>query len=113
MERSRRAERLYQHVGQRVREFRRSLQLTQEVLAKQVGTSRTTITNLELGDQHVPLHQLLAIAEELQVELRDLIPTRADLAKVDDYIPGAVKTGGPQEPPPQTARFISDLLKRS
>ena len=111
MERSRRTQRLYEYVGQQVLARRHELEMTQESLAKQVGASRTSITNLERGKQHVPLHQLLAIAEELGVDLHDLLPTRAELAD-EEYVPNVVR-GVPQEPPPQTARFISTLLKRA
>ena len=53
------------------------MRLTQEELASRAGLGRTTVTNLEAGRQHVPLDELLSIAEALSVELRELVPLRS------------------------------------
>lgn len=95
--------RLYSLVGQRVRKRRQDLATTQAELAQRIGVTRTSVTNLERGRQQMPLHQLLAIAHVLDVELADLLPTRAELGL----------TGAPVEvdgqKAPKTAKLISDL----
>jgi len=48
--------------------------LTQDGLAKLVGLTRTSITNLEQGRQKCLLHTLSEIAAALQVEPAALIP---------------------------------------
>jgi len=70
---------LFDHVGGRVREVRKERGHTQEDLAKLVSLSRTSVTNIELGNQRLPLHQLLQIADALDCELHDFLPHRSDL----------------------------------
>jgi transcriptional regulator with XRE-family HTH domain len=73
-----RNKRLYELVGRAV-SARRSGKLTQEQLALAIGLSRTSVTNLEAGRQRTPLHILLRVADALDCELSDLMPTRRDL----------------------------------
>ena len=68
---------LYQLIGERVRARRGSV--TQTDLADRVGIGRTSITNLELGQQRMPLHYLTRIAEALDCDVRELLPTREEL----------------------------------
>src|SRR6185312_9405745 len=75
------ADNLYRLIGERLRQLRDDAGLTQEDLAKKVGLKRTSITNVERGRQRLPLHQMLMIADQLGVELRDVIPGRAELAE--------------------------------
>lgn len=49
-------------------------EMTQEKLGKIVGLSRTSITNIEQGRQHVPLHHLFSIANALKVPPAALLP---------------------------------------
>ena len=75
---------LYVWVGQQVRE-RREGKFTQAELASLLGLSRTSVTNLERGQQRIPLHLLLRLAEALDCEMAQLLPARADLALgIDD-----------------------------
>lgn len=48
--------------------------MTQEKLGRLVGLSRTSITNIERGHQHVSLHHIFAIAEALRVPPDALLP---------------------------------------
>ena len=66
---------LYRAFGKLVRLHReRRTDMTQEKLGRMVGLSRTSITNIEKGRQHVALHQLFAIAEALKVPPAALLP---------------------------------------
>jgi DNA-binding XRE family transcriptional regulator len=75
----------YVEVGRRIRAARRKRKpaLTQDGLAKLVGLTRTSITNVEQGRQKCLLHTLANIATALQVEPANLIPTtQASLEKL-------------------------------
>ena len=75
----------YEEVGRRIRDARRKRKpaLTQDGLAKLVGLTRTSITNVEQGRQKCLLHTLADIAIALQVEPANLIPTaKASLEKL-------------------------------
>ena len=100
-----RAERLYKTLGVRVREIRKARGETQESLARRIRTARTTITNLEKGDQAVPLHQLYAISEALDVELSEILPTRSEIA-VAEVTPVEIRGVAA----PKTANLITNLL---
>lgn len=71
---------LYQTIGERIVRARSAASLSQSKLAKKVGVSRTSIVNIESGRQRAPLHLLWQIAEALEVEAADVLPTRAHLA---------------------------------
>jgi len=66
---------LYAEVGKLVRQARKRKGLTQLGLAQALDVSRTSVTNVELGRQHVQLHTLYLIADTLGVDPRDLLPT--------------------------------------
>lgn len=70
---------LYAAFGRLVQLHRkRTKGMTQETLATHVGLSRTSITNIEKGRQHVSLHQLFAIAKALRVAPEVLLPSTGD-----------------------------------
>ena len=103
----------YRRIGERVRAQRLALGLTQEALAKAAGTARTSITNLEKGLQHVPLHTLLAIAGEFGVEVADLLPRRAELqATGDARVAVDVGSGEVRMVTAKTASALSQLMDR-
>lgn len=71
--------RLFKEVGQKIRLLREAqaggqARLTQAELAEMVGLERTSITNIERGNQKVPLHVLYRICEALRVSVSDVIP---------------------------------------
>jgi putative transcriptional regulator len=59
----------------KVRAYRRSKNLTQEDLAKRVGSSRKTIVAIERGNYSPSILLALQIAEALQVDIRMLFYT--------------------------------------
>jgi transcriptional regulator with XRE-family HTH domain len=61
-------------LGVRIREVRRNAELTQQQLADQIGVSRGSIANIELGDQAPPPYRLAVIAMVLRVQPGDLLP---------------------------------------
>jgi transcriptional regulator with XRE-family HTH domain len=64
----------YRKLGEGIRKTRKQRKLSQDVLAKLVGLTRTSLTNIECGRQHPPLHTLCDIVEQLKVEFSDLVP---------------------------------------
>ncbi len=75
---------LYIELGRRLREARKNQDLTQAALAERVGVSRTSITNVEQGNQHVPIHVLYQMARALGVPASSLLPDEATLDRADE-----------------------------
>lgn len=73
----------YRAFGTKLRNARKAAGLTQETLADRVKLSRTSITNIELGKQHIPLHMLEAFASAVGVQPCALLPER----KTDQVLP--------------------------
>ena len=65
--------RIYRVVGKRIRQARIKANMTQEMLSKKVGLGRTSITNIEDGQQKIRLHTLFAIAKALDLTTQELI----------------------------------------
>ena len=71
--RLRSAKAIYKDLGNRVRIEREAICMTQAQLAKAIGYSRTSVTNLEAGKQAIPLHQIHVIARALMTPPHRLI----------------------------------------
>lgn len=76
--------RLFKEVGQKIRQLREAqtggrARLTQGELAAMVGLERTSITNIERGNQKVPLHVLYRICEALRAPVSDVMPRVAEV----------------------------------
>ena len=74
---------IYKEFGRRLRQARKAAELTQEALAEWVGLSRTSITNIEQGRQHIPLHMLFRLASAVGTHAADLLPEREETDKPD------------------------------
>lgn len=69
---------LYRKFGRRLAELRNNAKLTQSDFARKIGISRASVANIERGEQRVYLHQLLSVADALNLNgLDTLVP--ADL----------------------------------
>jgi transcriptional regulator with XRE-family HTH domain len=71
---------LYRMLGERVRKIREAKmgqrgRMTQAELAELVDLERTSITNIESGNQRIPLHVLFRICEVLKVSVTDALPS--------------------------------------
>lgn len=81
-------ESLYGDFGRRVRDARRQAGLSQQTVADRVGLSRTSITNIERGRQHVALHMLFRLAAAVGKDPGELLPARSPTSEdgmVDPY----------------------------
>ncbi len=54
--------------------------MTQAELARLVGLERTSITNIEKGNQKVSLHALYRICEVLKVSIADALPQQSEVS---------------------------------
>src|SRR5712692_8889437 len=75
--------RFYLEFGLNVRRQRQrvGVKLSQDALAKRVGLSRTSVTNIEKGRQQLPLHMLYSFADALGVEPASLLPDKKKLIR--------------------------------
>lgn len=64
----------YRQIGEAIRQERKVRGLSQDDLAKLVGLTRTSLTNIESGRQHPPLHTFCEIVEQLGVDFTKLLP---------------------------------------
>ncbi|MHB1739172.1 MAG: helix-turn-helix domain-containing protein [Actinomycetes bacterium] len=89
-------------VGRLVRKARLRAGLTQEALADEVGLSRTSITNMESGNQAATAWLLHLIATALDCPAQELLPGAAsnDLG------------GLPEDVPPKAAELIRRYATR-
>ena len=67
----------YKQLGANIRRSRRRLELSQDDLARSIGLTRTSLTNIENGRQHPPLHTFCDLVEQLKVDAATLLPSRA------------------------------------
>lgn len=74
----------YRAFGERVRAARVEAGLSQKTLGERVGLTRTSVTNIESGQQHIPLHMLLLLARALGVDPCALVPDEGDVSPVID-----------------------------
>jgi DNA-binding XRE family transcriptional regulator len=89
----------YRGVGRMIRSARRSAELTQQDLADEVDLSRTSITNIENGNQPVSLWLLNLIAVAVDREPAGLLPSTSDETRAEL----------PRDVPAKTAAFIRGL----
>ena len=74
----------YQQLGANIRKFREKKKISQEALANLIGLTRTSLTNIEKGRQHPPLHKLCEIIEHLQIDISDVLPLPATIKEPSD-----------------------------
>lgn len=72
---------LYKRIGGSIASARKKRGYSQEKLAAELRLTRTSITNIEQGRQHVQIHTLYVISASLDVPITELLPTRASLEK--------------------------------
>lgn len=64
---------IYQRMGAAVRELRLEAGWTQEDLACQIGLTRTSITNIEVGRQRLMMHQVVELADVFAVTVGRIV----------------------------------------
>ncbi len=64
----------YKKVGALVRKARVERELKQEYVANQLGLTRTSIVNIEQGEQKIQLHAILLLAKLYEMDVREFFP---------------------------------------
>jgi len=62
-------------MGRKLKLTREKANYTQGSLANKLGVSRTSITNIEAGNQKIPLHMLYNIGALFEIDPRELLPS--------------------------------------
>jgi transcriptional regulator with XRE-family HTH domain len=81
----------YKQLGANIRKNRLALGRSQDELARGIGLTRTSLTNIENGRQHPPLHTFCDIAEQLKIDPSALLPVRAAPVQTPDFMAVAEK----------------------
>ena len=63
----------YYKIGQKIRQYRKALGLSQEQVAEQIGISVTHMSHIETGNTKLSLQVLVDIAKILNVQTDDLL----------------------------------------
>ena len=88
---------LYKQFGAKFREARKYANLSQEAVGRLVGLSRTSITNIESGNQVVQLHLLFELARAVGVNPQSLLPDSESTANTKPISKQLLKGLKPQE----------------
>jgi DNA-binding XRE family transcriptional regulator len=103
-------DRLYQQIGKTIHDLRQAKKprLTQAGLAELLGVTRTSITNIEKGEQRIPLHLLYTLCAKLSLQISDVIPVVEDVV---GQLPDTTSRKPDQSTrmPPKTAALIRSL----
>jgi len=104
---------LFQQIGARIRERRDEVGLTQSELAQQLGLERTSITNIELGNQKTSVQVLYRICLSLKISIENLLPPLQDVTGGPRETGVEVTVGKRTEPqvPAKTAALIKRLAR--
>lgn len=79
---------IYKRIGEIVRARRGKMgKMTQEMLASRVGMSRAALANIETGRQSILVHQLYALAKELELTPTDLLPDAGRTVSRESLLP--------------------------
>lgn len=97
-------------IGNRVAQYRKASNLTQEQLAEAVGVVTETISRLERGVVIPPISKLYAIAQVLRVELADIFKFHDGSTAKDDAIERLVLTVAKRKPAEIEA--VADIAER-
>lgn len=107
------SDRLYVLIGERVRRIRetQSPRMSQEDLAEVLGLKRTSVTNIELGNQKPTLDTLYRLCEHFGLEISEVVP---QVEEVTQAPARAIVIGGKsQEVGVKTASLLDRLRPTS
>ena len=99
---------LYSTIGQQIKSQRSKLGITQQDLAESISMSRTSITNIEAGEQKVPLHTIYQICLYLDLDVFEILP---DISEVQAKQKDTIFLKSDAELKPKTKKSVQDLLE--
>ena len=106
------SDRLYELVGAQMRRIReaQSPRMSQGDLARILELKRTSVTNIEKGNQKPTLDTLYRFCEHFGVEIAEIMPKVSGVAQVSGEPHSVVVGGKSQDLPVKTAALIKRLL---
>jgi transcriptional regulator with XRE-family HTH domain len=85
----------YAELGRRTKQRREELHLSQDEVGRALGLTRTSIANLERGEQRITAEAFVTLAAILRIDLGALAPTASPSAAavrlVEEKAPDAIK----------------------
>ena len=76
----------YDFLGNKIQEYRKLKNYSQEQLGKVIDLSRTSIVHIEKGNQKIPIYKLFILAFELNIEIGNFFPRIEKNDKLIDLI---------------------------
>jgi len=74
---------LFELVGIRIRNIRKSQGVLQQILAYEVDMEKTNISRIEAGRTNVTIKNLYKIAQALGVTMKDIVDIEGDMQEVE------------------------------
>lgn len=107
---------LYKTVGTAIKDARKSVLvsnektgLSQQELADLLGLKRTSITNIEAGNQTPQLHLIFEICHILKVPLNNILPNTSDVIHSTLNIEEVTLNNKKRLTPDKTANYIASF----
>lgn len=72
---------LYEIIGEGIKKIRVNKNINQTKLSDNVHIGRSSISNIEKGNQQPPLHVLYKICSYLDIDIHSILPTLAEVEK--------------------------------
>lgn len=101
-------EQIYRTIGERIRTRRTELGFSQTQLGQKVSLTRSSIANIEAGRQRPMIHTIMQIADELNLEPPELLPSVGRKSS-----PLTVTEGDLDGQPSSTYQFVQSVVKRA
>ncbi len=110
---------LYESIGAAIRQARKSyitssdkVGLSQEELADLLSIKRTSITNIEAGNQTPQVHLIYELCHILQIPLKDILPKTNDVIQNTLSIEEVTLNDRKRLTPNKTASYISNFSSK-
>ena len=102
-------ERLYALIGERIRSIREAQtpRMRQEDLARVLSLQRTSIANIEKGQQRLTLEAIYRLCERFGLEVSDIVPPLSQVTRAEAH--PIVIGGQAQQLGVKTARVLEQL----
>lgn len=105
------SEQLYIGIGGRIKRVREAAGMTQEELARVLELKRTSITNIERGNQKPTLDTLYRFCERFGLDISSVLPSVADVTRAENR--SVVVGGKAEEVGPKTAMILDQVRARA
>jgi transcriptional regulator with XRE-family HTH domain len=101
-------DRLYLHVGERLKRRREEKRITQAMLSQRSGVDRSSIANIEGGRQRPSLHVLYKLCAALEIEVSAILPSNVEVVSQRAADDRALQGGNL---PPKAAQHVETLMR--